>query len=219
MPQINLLSSTLSKKPKQVKNFDLPKVDVLSLFRPVFTATIPLLAIFIVISLVLFVFAGKKSSDLAKLTEKEKGLVVDPQELVKLNQRKSALQKKIALLSELSSQNFYLVDKLNDINDCLPNGVWFSQISLEQRKAAPVSSGTTVKMEDAVDRVGHRFLTIKGSAIAPQIDDAVSFIGEFVNTLKQKTAFSQDFAEIKLNAIYKSSIGKTDVMNFELVCF
>lgn len=210
MPQINLLSPTLSKKIKKVKTFELPKVDVPAFSSAIFTVVVPWLAFFLMVSLVLFIFAGKKSSDLERLNKKEQDLAIDPQELIKFNNRKAALQKKIALLSDLSSQKFYWADKLSDISDCLPNGVWLSEISVEQRKV--FGENLPGKKEE----IEQKILTIKGSAIAPQIDNAVSFIGEFVNSLKQKTAFSQDFSEIKLSAIYKGTIGKSDVMNFEL---
>ena len=211
MPQINLLSPTLSKKIKKVKTFELPKVDASSLYPAIFSATIPLLVFLVIVSLVLFVLVTKKNNDLQGLINKEQDLAIDPQELVKFNSRKTALQKKISLLSDLSSQPFYWADKLSDISDSLPNGVWLTEISLKQHKVfREISPSKKEEMEQKI-------LTIKGSAIAPQIENAVSFIGELVNTLKQKTAFSQDFAEIKLSAIYKGSIGKSDVMNFELI--
>lgn len=213
MPQINLLSPALGKKIRKAKTFALPKVDTSALSKTVIHTTFPLFVVLLGISLILFILVSKKTIELNKLKQQEQSLAINPQELLKLNNRKTSLEKKNNLLAELSSRTFLWTDKLNDLSDCLPSGVWLTEIFLTKKKVTQENpSGKREEIEWII-------LSIRGSAIAPQIDDAVSFIGEFVDALKQKTSFAGDFSEIKLNAINKGTIGKTDVMNFELLCF
>ncbi|MFZ5800469.1 MAG: PilN domain-containing protein [Candidatus Omnitrophota bacterium] len=214
MPQINLLSPVSKKKiTRKAIALELPKVDVFSLYPAVFSAVAPLFIILVLISLALFGFNLKKNNDLGKVTLKEQSLAVEPAELINLNQRKVALDKKIVLLAELSSQRFLWSAKLSDISDCLPAGVWLTDLVLSKKRTQQTS------ITSVADQKERLVLTIKGSAVAPQIDNAVAFIGEFVNTLKSRQSFAGDFSEIKLGAIYKATIGKSDVMNFELNCF
>lgn len=214
MAQINLLSPVSKKKiTRKALSLELPRIDVFSLYPVILSAVVPLLVILSLVSLGLFGLGIKKKGDLDKISQKEQTLAVDPDKLIGMNQRKAALKKKIVLLTELSFQHFPWSVKLSDISDCLPGGVWLTELILEKKRTqqANIILGTEAK-EQLV-------FTIKGSAVAPQIDNAVAFIGEFVNTLKSRKSFAQDFSEIKLGAIYKATIGKSDVMNFELHCF
>ncbi|MDP3143144.1 MAG: PilN domain-containing protein [Candidatus Omnitrophota bacterium] len=211
MPQINLLAPTSKKRTAREKSFELPKVDVVALSKSVVPATVPLLVVLVSISVVLFVISGRKGVELERLNKKSQSVSINPQELVEFNNRKAALEKKIALLTSLSAHKSLWVEELDDISNCLPKGVWLTEILVEKKNYSDDQKKKKEELEQSI-------LIIKGSAIAPQIDDAVSFIGEFVNALKQKPSFAQDFSEIKLNSINKGAIGKSDVMNFELVC-
>jgi len=215
MPQINLLYPTQGKKmPKTKLAFALPKieVDASAIAKSLAPALTPLIVVLICASLGLFYFSNQKANELAKIDKKATAVKIDPQEALKFKNQQEALEKKISLLEELSSHEFFWVDKMDDLSDCLPRGVWLNDLSLNKKKITQeVAKGKNEESEQTI-------LTIKGSAIAQRIEDAVSYIGEFVNALKQKPSFSKDFSEIKLNAIYKGTIGKSDVMNFELVC-
>jgi len=200
--------------PKTKLAFALPKieVDASAIAKSLAPALTPLIVVLICASLGLFYFSNQKANELAKIDKKATAVKIDPQEALKFKNQQEALEKKISLLEELSSHEFFWVDKMDDLSDCLPRGVWLNDLSLNKKKITQeVAKGKNEESEQTI-------LTIKGSAIAQRIEDAVSYIGEFVNALKQKPSFSKDFSEIKLNAIYKGTIGKSDVMNFELVC-
>jgi Tfp pilus assembly protein PilN len=211
MPQINLLAPTSNKEAaKKAKSVDLPWLNLLVAFRSALVSAIPLTLICGLISVGLFVVKDRKDSELKTIQQREASLTVNPQELSEWKKREVTLKKKISLLSELSSPGFSRSTKLLEINDYLPEGVWLSEIYLGK-------SGQSWETTAGARR--QTVLIIKGSAVAPQIDNAVALVGEFVTSLKRSQSFSRDFSEIKLNAIYKSSIGRTDVMNFELVCY
>ena len=134
MAQINLFSPNLNKKIGKSKTFAVSQVEVSSLSRATLVLVLPLLAVLMVISLMLVFLTGGKTAHLRRVEKKESTLSVDPQELIKLNKRKGALNKKIELLTELSSRRFSWADKLTQISDSLPNGVWLTEITVSSVK-------------------------------------------------------------------------------------
>lgn len=209
MPQINLLSSSYSKKKKKDKPLKIPRAElskISSSFLPVsYAAIIVLSSIWLILSFVVL----KERKELANLEKKERALSASPQEINQLILKKDSLNKKIVLLDKLSSRNFFWSDKLRQIAEFIPDGVWLREISLDRK---------ILKVEDSKKKevsLPLYLLNIKGGAFAYKIQDAINLIGQFNNSLKQDEQFTKDFSNVKLETVAKSTIAKTDIMNFE----
>ena len=209
MPQINLLPTVPGKK-KKAKSLEIPKVEltrVTSVFLPISYIVI---AILVFVWLIFSFFVLKDKKELAALDKKTGNFSVSPQEIQKINLKKEQLKSKVALLEALSSRKFLWAGKLESIAEFVPEGIWLTEVSLDI--LIMPSSNTSKEKENKQDRY---MLTIKGSAFAYKIQDAVSNIGKFNNLLKENESFFKDFVAVELNNVAKATIGKTDIMNFE----
>ncbi len=214
MPQINLLLSGVGKK-KKVKSLEIPSIEltkVNSVFLPIsYLAIAFLLFIWLIISFVIV----KDKRELVALENKKSKLTASPQEINLANLKKQQLTTKSALLDELSSRKFFWFEKLARVALFVPDGVWLNEISLDKDNT-PSSPAEAKKEKNAGELPLDKYiLTIKGSAFAYKIQDAVTLIGKFNNLLKEDKNFAKDFSEVTLSGVSKSSISKTDIMNFE----
>ncbi|MDP2940175.1 MAG: hypothetical protein Q8O13_08870 [Candidatus Omnitrophota bacterium] len=209
MPQINLLSSGYSKK-KRIKSFEPTRIDIaksISFFLPVsYIVIIILVCIWLILSFISF----KDRNELKALEKRLVAASADPKEISEISLKKDSLRRKMELLENLSTRKFFWWDKLSQIAEFMPDGVWLTEISLE--KSTPSVSDKKKEKEIIMDEY---VLIIKGSAFAYKIQDAVNLIGKFNNSLKQDEKFAKYFSDIILSNVAKSSVGKTDIMNFE----
>jgi Tfp pilus assembly protein PilN len=213
MPQINLLTTASSKK-KKVKALESPSIEltkVTSAFLPFFYLTI---AILVFIWLILSFVVIKDKKELALLEKKRSSLSASPKEISEINQKKEQLTKKSLLLDDLSSVKFFWAEKLARIAEFIPDGIWLTEISLDRINLP--SSEAKKEKDSQPDKY---VLKLRGCAFAYKIQDAVTLIGEFNNLLKADEKFFKDFSEITLKNVAKSSIAKTDIMNFEFNLF
>ena len=211
MPQINLLLTASSRK-KKVKSPEAPKAELakaIAIFLPISYAAVTIL---VLIWLILSFLVMRDKKEFAILDQKKSNLSVSPQEIQQVALKKEQLKNKTELLENFSSRKFSWSEKLEKIAEFLPEGVWLTQISLDQ---LAMLSGEAEKDKGDIILLNKFRLTIKGSAYAYKIQDAVSSIGKLNNLMKEIEEFSKDFTEIKLFNVAKASIGKTDIMNFE----
>lgn len=123
--------------------------------------------------------------------------------IMALKQELSEINKKIPLIEGLISNRILWSEKLNLISNLLVGGVWLTNLSLVEKQ---VSTAETSQL-----------LIIKGSA-ASRTQEEPALIGKFMQNLKEETVFARDFEEIELGPIKKRRIGKTEVMDFILIC-
>lgn len=149
----------------------------------------------------LFVTVSKERRTVADLDKKIGSLATSPKEIDAIRQQRSALEKKINLIDTLSSRQFFWFQKMQQLADLIPNGVWLTSLQSSQK-------GDTVT------------LIIRGTSVAVKIDDAVSLIRDFITNLRKNDDFAKDFKNIELRQgdIAKTAIGGMDVMRFAFTC-
>lgn len=215
MPQINLLSQATKKKKEVVTKSAFAsdsKID-LSDVKPVliFRCSICLGIIFL-IWLPLFINILTKEGRLKQLTKEVGSLSTNPEEMDKVAKQKMGLEKKIALITELSSRDFLWYRKLDLLADLIPSGIWLTDIYTKKEMG---SSRLNPKTGSVTEKT---FLVIRGTAVAGRIEDAVLLVKNFVDNVKSNKEFSKDFVEITSSNIAKSTFGGLDVMRFDLLC-
>jgi len=210
MPQINLLSPTLGKSLKKVKQ---KKTSQPQIATPLSKMHYPIAAILILLVIswiITSVRIGKYNNELKKLKEKEANLTINPQEISALDQKKKDLLKRQDFLERLTEKKFLWAEKLDRITELIPEGVWLTEISSEKKlNIDPVTRRS--KGEESV-------ILLKGRAVAVQIQDAIELVGQFFDKLKNDEVFYRKFKEIKLDSVKKGVFSNRDIMNFEFVC-
>lgn len=208
MPQINLLSTGQKKKDSKPAVVRDTKPEVTKVIRPALIRSLICFGIGLIIWAVLLVSAAGKQKILNDLSEKTKVLESNPKEIERVRNERSALDKKVKLIDELSSRKFLWYEKLSQIGTIVPSGIWFTEITSTKMSSKDLNSGAGERM----------FFIIRGVAVAYKIDDAITLVGDYIKRLQADQAFSKDFNEIKLNDINKNTVGGLDVMRFEVLC-
>ncbi len=101
----------------------------------------PLANIIFILAIVLFAalfFLQKRALDqerqrLAAAQEEKRQLAYVSEKLVELQKQKEIFEKKINLITSLKAQQPIAVILLNEINRCLPDWVWLTEVSYENR--------------------------------------------------------------------------------------
>jgi Tfp pilus assembly protein PilN len=210
MPQINLLSPTLGKRIKKDKHEVTPELNI---ERPSVMIYYPLggiIVLMVVIWIIMGIRISRYNHKLTKLKKMETNLAVEPQKLIKLNEKKNILLKRLSFLEELTKKRFLWSEKLDRISNLIPDGVWLTEISSEKKIILDSITGEPQGEQSLI--------SIKGRAVASRIQDAIELVGIFHEKLKNDKIFSQDFLDIKLNSVTKGTIAHRDVMNFEFDC-
>lgn len=211
MPQINLLSPSYGKKAKK------PKFEVVSSEKkenPLGLAYIVIGAI-VALMILVWVIMGTKISkytkELKSLEQKEATFAVEPQKLIKLNEQRDKLFKRLEFLGEFTEKKFLWSEKLDRIAELIPEGVWLTDLSFEKKVNIADMEGNKALEEKAV-------ISIKGRAVASIIQEAVELVGLFRDRLEEDKSFSMGFKEIKLSSLTKGVLANRDIMNFEFYC-
>ncbi len=209
MPQINLLVTVAGKK-KKAKSLESPQIEIAKVAPFFIPISIVMSVVLIICWLILSFFTIKDKKELAALENKKGNLTASVQEIKETSSKREMLSKKVELLDNLSSRKVFWSEKLKNIADAVPQGVWLTEISLDKLNIFPKE-----KKEEGNGQADKFMLTIKGRAYAYKIQDAVTYIGKFNNLLKEDESFFKDFTSVELSSVAKSSVGKTDIMNFE----
>jgi Tfp pilus assembly protein PilN len=210
LPQINLLFPTSSRSLKKAKKTKAPELETNKLLIVAYFP-VSLILVFLVISwMITAVRISKYNSEVRSLKIKQANLTVNPEEIATLEENKKTLLKRLDFLERLNEKKFLWSKKLERISELIPEGIWLTDISSERKlNIDPV----TRKAEGEED-----VISVKGRAVALQIQDAIELIGEFLEKLKNDEIFSNNFKEIKLDSVNKGMISNRDIMNFEFVC-
>ena len=215
MPQINLLLSSSRKKTTKViiSPQDL-KLDLSKIYPAALKHSAISFGICLLIWLILFFSNAQKTKALSDYEEKVTVLTRSPKEVEEIIKERAVLEKKIKLMDTLFYRKFFWHEKLTLLSDLIPDGIWLTDISSQEENAI-----SPQRVGRSMIGVGQKtILVVKGTAVAPKIQDAVSLIGDFIKNLQENSEFSKDFVNIKLNTVVKGSIGGTDVMQFDFFC-
>lgn len=223
MPQINLLSPGINFKKKETKGILLtdPHQEFQSISKALIISSSVCLVFLLVFWLILSFQKSTKEKQLVGLREKFKTLAINPKEIDSLNKEKLALEKKIQLIDTLSSRKFYYFEKLQQISDLIPDGIWLVEISIRTEKKQMPSGKNKDKNKDkdtGKDIFEKTTLVIKGKAVADTIQEEVESVDIYLDNLKNSNDFAKDFSEIKLNSVAKSTAGNKDIMTFDFIC-
>jgi hypothetical protein len=191
MIEINLLPSGLREKKK---------VPVEQLFQKKSILTI--LGALILLHLFLYAVTSITAKRLNILERNWQGLSPKRAELSKLSGELTEIDKKVPLIDQLISNRILWSKKLNEISDLLVPGVWLNELSLQKKE---------MKDKGTLD-----CLVIRGSAASRTKNEPV-LIAKTMQSLKDSSSFSADFAEIELGPIKKKLIKQTEIMDFILI--
>ena len=140
-------------------------------------------------------------------------IAIRRQQLAKLNAKIDVLEpKKVAVdqlqrfLQTLRAQELAFQDvakgqglwaqRLNTLSDATPDGVWFTELTLDPTKGV---------------------LTIRGSAVG-QTDPGAISVTRFVHSLKGDSNFIASLKDIQIESLKRVQDGEIEVMQFTLSC-
>jgi Tfp pilus assembly protein PilN len=131
----------------------------------------------------------------------------------------SSLNKKFAMVNSLTSSSLLWSKKLYDLSESMIDGVWLTSLSLaSETQAQPVSFPSqpgAVMQQPAANEM----MVLQGCAVSSAQGEEAAIVGKFINSLKSHKGFSADFDDIKLASIQRKAMGKTEAMEFTIICY
>lgn len=188
MIKINFVPENLRKKRK-------------SEILPSFIRTIPeetlwglvggLIVLLFIVSAFLQAIVFVKFSQRAKLNRQWQEISPAKENVDRVLNELRALQSKIAAIEEVTTaKRIFWAQKLNDISDGLPRGLWLTKVSLDER-----------------------VLLIEGSAVSKIRDEVIS-VGNFVTSLKDKKTFMMNLEDVEMGPVQRRQIKSVEVADF-----
>lgn len=208
MIEINLLPEELTKKKGKKRRqleLSLPKIS----HKPIL---IGVGAIFALAYLGVLTFSTLRNHSLNKLNTEWQSLQKQKEALDKLKADIKDLEMKNASMEELVNNKFIWASKMNQISDCLPEGVWLNSFSISKTKIAGRKKGRGAEASN------FNALELRGSAAVPEGDEMLA-IGRFIKNLKDDPSFIKDFQNIELSSVQSTTLGKTEILDFTIRCF
>lgn len=215
MIEINLLPDELKKKKaKKGMKFDLadmalPKIS----YMPILIGIVGLL---VAVYLGLVTISAIKNHTLNKLDKEWKVLLPKKKELDELRAQIKELERKNAIMEELFSSRFIWADKINQLSDTLPEGLWLENLSLTKSRSS-TSAGQKRSGKGSQQRMSGT-LELKGSAALPEGDEMIA-IGKFIKNLKEEQGFIKDFDNIELSSVQTKKVGRIEILDFLIKCY
>ena len=218
MPQINLLSPGTRKKETRILSSREIVLDFSQIIPAVIFRSSICIGVCIFFWIGLHLQISKKEKILKAIEVKLQALETNPKEMEKIKAERASLEKKAKLIDELSSRKFLWYEKLDLLASLVPSGIWLNDIYSKREKMTEQELKQLMESGKGGTVLGEKtILTIKGTAVAYKIEDAVAMIGDFIRTIESNKDFAKDF-EVKPSTVSKSSIGGVDVMKFDLNC-
>ncbi len=188
MIKINLLPAELRPKKKTT----LP-VQAMSLIGG------GIVVILVLIHALVGMKINQEKERLGLLKKEYEAIRPEYERVLKLKGDKERLESKMALMEKLLIQRLLWAKKLNQFSDLMPPSVWLSSVSVVTR--AEIST-----------------LVIRGKTYSDKGEKMVEQVGDFMRRIKGHGAFFEDFANVELVSTERETIGKTELMRFELTC-
>ena len=188
MIEINLVPEQLRKKRKsKAASLDPMHLAKEKLLGIVAGFVVLLLVISIFLQLIIFIqFARFKG-----LKSKWEKISPDKQNVDRIITELRGLQGKIKPIEELTAdQGISWSQKLNNISDSVPRGVWLRRIFLKDKE-----------------------LSIEGSAVSKSKDEII-LVHSFAANLKNQGSFLKDFTGFDVDSIQRQKVQTLDLADF-----
>ena len=190
MIEINLVPGHLRRKRKSkaktAERLHIPREKLIGLgggFIVILIVADILLQVFILVKYMHFKNLKSQWEEIRPEKENTDRVITE----LRVLENKQRSTSKIAM-----GKNILWAEKLNQISDSVPRGVWFRKVSL---------------VNDA--------LIIEGSAVSNQKDEMIN-VHEFTSNLKNNRNFLNEFSGIDLGSIQRRNIKKLDIADFTI---
>lgn len=223
MITINLLPEELRAKESSLAQF---KIDFKGNARLFKNVAISAVAVLIVTHIVLFFIGARSSSLSGGLERKYSRLLPEKKEYESLKVEADIANGKAKAIDGLLANRFSWAGKLNELSDCVPQGIWLTDLSYDEKTSqiavqVPVSSMRSgVKKEITKTETKEavlRYLNISGYATSMG-EQGTALVGKFIAQMKESAAFFADFSEIKLESIKSEKVLEQEAMSFKITC-
>jgi hypothetical protein len=223
MIEINLLPEERRRKKESrisgvgLSGLDFKKIPMTGLAAGagVFLAALPIL---------LFALNVFARSNLASLEAQYSQLKSRRKEAEGLKIQADAVNKKIKAIDELMVKTYSWSQKLNDLSDSVPAGIWLSELLYDEKvseKTLPVPqkgrNDAEAPRRPAVEKVFFRQILLSGFATGMG-EEGTALVGKFIKALKDNSPFFSDFHDIELGAIKRDKVEDQEVMSFRITC-
>lgn len=190
MIDINLIPENLKKKRKShmlPAALNIPQEAIIGLVGGLFVL---LLLVHVVLQLIIFV----KFAQHARYKNRWEKLSPEKEKTDLIVSQLRSNQSKIKSIEEITtSKRVTWAQKLNDISDSIPRGVWLNKISVE-------------------DKV----VVIEGSAVSKIKDEMISMVGLFAANLKEQKNFMMDLTNLEVGSIQRRKSQVAEVADFTI---
>ena len=137
-----------------------------------------------------------RRQQLAQLTAKVQALEPRKAKLDQVQRFLQTLHAQQAAFQGMGKGQSMWSKRLNTLSDVTPDGVWFTELALDQMKG----------------------LVIQGSAIGQEAGPEMVNVTRFVQELKEKPEFSSACKDIQIESIKRVPEGEIDIVQFTLTC-
>ena len=187
MIKINLVPVTLRRKKKSIVAVNMRSVprEVMVGFIGGFVVLLFVVHVFLQL-LIFFRFA-----DHARHKKQWEKILPDKEKVDKILGEMRSLQTKIDAIDKVTAGKRILwAQKLNDISDGMPRGVWLNKISVDDK-----------------------IFLLDGSAVSKSHDEMIN-IGNLASSLKNKKPFMAGLQNIEVGSIQRRLVRTTEVIDF-----
>ena len=195
MITINLLPKEIQKERK-----------LNTLKSLIITVVGSLLAFFLVVWILLGLNLRVRKARLNSLNKRWESLVPVVNEVVKLEEYKKTLEKRVRLVDDLLHRRMLWAKKLNDISRLIPDGVWLRSLRIGQKSLTG----------PADEVISNKALIMDSICVSLKGEEMLDLVGRFMANLKDDKGFFQDFVDIRLGTCQREQRGSLETMNFEL---
>ena len=179
MIEINLLPQELREKKKITDKFSL-------ILYYVAAGIVVLVFINIcIISLTLI-----KNIQFKTLSKKWQGAQQQRQKVEEFREHSEMSAGDLQAIQQIRGSRVFWASKLNALSLLLPSGIWFNELSLDNKN-----------------------FVIKGSIISLKQEE-MSLINLFLTNLKEDKFFSRDFASLNLTSVQRRQLGGYEISDF-----
>ncbi|MDD5137054.1 MAG: PilN domain-containing protein, partial [Candidatus Omnitrophica bacterium] len=223
MIKINLLPEERREKESSLSKISLSFKGQADLFR---NLAIAALGILVCMHIILF-FVGARSAAASKtMSQKVQSLAPAKREYDVLKAEVDVANRKAKAIDDLMANRFSWAKKLNELSDCVTQGIWLTDISYEEKpsevsvqvKAAGLLAGNRKEiMKTETKKLNLKYLNISGYA-SSMGEQGTALIGKFIQNMKDNPSFFQDFSDIKLESIRAEKLFEQEVMSFKITC-
>jgi Tfp pilus assembly protein PilN len=152
----------------------------------------PFIAVFVLVHLILLVLGLNSYRILGQLNKRMAVLAPELEKLDDFNRKNDAFSKDTDAMNKLIGPRIKWAQKLDLLSSKLPYGIWFTEISLNEKS-----------------------FTLRGSVISQEKEE-LTLIKEFIAGLKSDREYFGDFKDLDLNSVQSRDVSGYSVLDFLL---